>query len=298
MDRDMEKVMMRAPAKINWTLDVIGKRPDGYHEIETVMQAIGLYDYITIKEGIGEGIAIKCTRPDVPTNPSNLAWKAAQLIKQKYKIANGLEIILEKNIPAAAGLAGGSTDGAAVLVGLNRLWGLGLNREELKVLGLSLGADVPFCILGGTALARGLGEILTPLCPVEGIWIVLIKPSFGVSTREVYEALDIASVQRRPNTNAMIRAIANRDIQGIGHTMANVMEEITLCMHPQITVIKSDILHCGAIGCLMSGSGPAVYGIFEDGNRASKGYDALRKKYEQVYMIQTSQQGVGIMEEM
>jgi len=292
----METIQLKARAKINWTLDVVGKRPDGYHDVEMVLQAVELHDRITIRQ-TQKGIKIRTDSPDLPLDRRNLAYRAAELMQEYYGTGRGVEIEIQKKIPIAAGLAGGSTDAAAVLFGLNALWKLGLSLEKLKRLGACLGADVPFCIAGGTALARGIGEILTPLKPPLPIPMVLVKPPFGVSTKEVYGRLKWDTIEDRPDTKKMIESLRHRDLHAIGAAMKNVLEPVTSFLHPQISSIKEEIAGCGAVGCLMSGSGPTVYGIFEAQEQAEAAFLSLKRKYDQVILTRTSGKGIEIVEE-
>jgi 4-diphosphocytidyl-2-C-methyl-D-erythritol kinase len=292
----MKKICLKAPAKINWTLDVIGKRDNGYHDVEMIMQSIGLYDRVMLRE-IRAGIRLRSNSRNIPLGSGNIAWKAAELIRRQYRIGRGVEIYLQKGIPIGAGLAGGSADAAAVLVGLNQMWNLGLDELTLKDLGASLGADIPFCISGGTALARGIGEILEPLPSADGIWMVVVKMPFNVSTRLVYEALKWEDIQNRPSTEKMIKCLTAGDLEGIGTLMCNVLEEVTIRLHPQIQDIKEQLINHGALGSLMSGSGPAVYGIFENRSRAAKAHQVFCNMYQQVFIVQTISKGIEISRE-
>jgi 4-diphosphocytidyl-2-C-methyl-D-erythritol kinase len=292
----MSQIVVRALAKVNWLLNVIGKRTDGYHELEMVMQSIALYDLVFIREK-GDGIKLRCNWPAVPLDNRNTAYKAAALIKKKFALKRGVEITIRKNIPLAAGMAGGSADAAAVLVGLCKMWDLKVEQKDLMNMAASIGSDVPFCILGGTALARGRGDILTALPSAHGIWIVLVTPDFYVSTAQVYDSLDIDQITVKPKLQAMVKSLANDDLIAIGRYMTNVLEEVTLRMHPQVAMIKEDMLNQGALGCSMSGSGPTVFGIFPNMIAAQKGYDVLKRRYSQCFIVQTKAYGTEIMEE-
>lgn len=261
-----EKLVLQARAKINLTLDVLGKRPDGYHQVEMVMQTISLADTITLEKTTGD-ILISCSHPEVPVNVENLAYRAAMLLKQVESYNGGVKIHIDKQIPVAAGLAGGSSNAAAVLVGLNQLWDLGLSREHLMHIGGTLGSDVPFCVLGGTALAKGRGEEITPLKAVPELTLVLVKPPFGVSTASVYGNFRQKKVTNRPDTHAMLRAIEAGDSAAIIRLGANVLESVTLELHPQVAEIKNRLSQAGAQGVVMSGSGPTVFGFVEDENQ-------------------------------
>ncbi len=251
-----------ARAKINLILDVLGKRPDGYHEVEMVMQSIELHDRLEFSPGSG-GISLS-VEGDVPSDESNLAYRAAELIRSHGNIREGVNIRLVKAIPVAAGLGGGSADAAVTLAVLNKIWGTGLSVSELMQLGEQLGSDVPFCLLGGTALARGRGEQLErlPSCPRLGL--VLIKPPFGVSTAAVYRAFTPGSVAKMPDNRAMVKAIREGNITGIVNNLANALEPVTFKMHPEAARIKEKLMKAGALGTLMSGSGPTVFGLTRD----------------------------------
>lgn len=272
----MEQLKIKARAKINLTLDVIGKRPDGYHEVAMVMQTIDLYDMITLTV-IPDGIEVTANHPDIPTGPANLAYKAAEIIKPAG-FFGGVRIHIEKNIPMSAGLAGGSTDAAAVLTGLNRLWGLDKSSADLLELGGRIGSDVPFCILGGTALATGRGEKLTPLPPAPEMWLVLAKPPVDVSTKEVYGRFTREMVDRRPDNGAMVNALLAEDVPGIAGNLVNVLESVTLRLYPEISTLKERLLRAGAQAVLMSGSGPTVFGLVSDREAAQQTAERLRRE--------------------
>jgi len=252
-----------ARAKINLTLDVLGKRPDGYHEVEMVMQSIELHDDLEFYPADRE-ISLTIEGSNLSPGPDNLVCRAAELIRRCGKIRTGVQIRLIKEIPVAAGLGGGSADAAAALKALNELWETGFSLSELMSLGEQLGSDVPFCLMGGTALARGKGERLTqlPVCPRLGL--VLVKPGFSVSTASVYQDYAPGPAVRRPDNRAMIDAIRDSDISGIAENLANVLESVTIKLHPEIEEIKTKLINSGALGVLMSGSGPTVFGLAED----------------------------------
>ena len=294
----MKKLVMKALAKINWALDVVGKRDDGYHNVEMVMQSIDLYDTLVIEEKAGDDIEIICDSSSIPLDSNNIAYKAARLIKETYGIDKGIKIVIYKNIPVAAGLAGGSADAAAVFAGLNRRWNLGLTTRELMSTAARLGSDIPFCILGGTALARGIGDDLMPLPPADGIWMVLVTPDFHVYTPQIYKCLDISEITVRPSIQSMVMNLAKRDLQGIARCMQNVLEQVTLSIYPEIDHIKEDIMNQGALGCCMSGSGPTAYGIFPDKKSAQRGYGVLKERYSQCFVVETKPAGIEIMEEV
>lgn len=262
---------MIAPAKINLSLDVLHKREDGYHELKMIMQTIGLHDVVTL-ETAESGIHVECDCRWVPSGSDNTAYKAAVLISDRYGIKSGLKIQIKKRIPAAAGLAGGSTDAAAVLKGINRMFSLGLDEQELMALGKQVGADVPYCIRGGTMLAEGIGEILTELEPFTDVDIVLIKPKIGVSTAWVFGNLDLNKVIARPDTDMLIKAIGCKDRGAVAINMQNVLESVTIPKYQIVMQAKEKLVELGALGSMMSGSGTSVFGIFADRKTAEKAY--------------------------
>lgn len=271
----MENIIYKkAPAKINLTLDVTGKRPDGYHELRMVMQTIDIYDEISLEAVEDEGIIFTMDKelPDKIPPEKNLVYKAAKLIFEKYKVDGGIKIHLTKNIPAAAGLAGGSSDCAATLEGINELYNLGLTIEELCDLGATLGADVPFCIKKGTQLSEGIGEILTELPSLPPLFALLIKPDISVSTAYVYTHLDLPSLDYHPDTDKMIDRIEKKDGAAVASLLSNVLETVTIPEYPVLNDLKKYLMDNGAIGSLMSGSGPTVFGLFQDEIQATMAY--------------------------
>ena len=291
----MSRVKLRAPGKINWTLDVISRRRDGYHEVEMLMQSISLFDDIIITE-CDEGIKITGNSADMPLDESNLAAKAARLIMDNFGITTGVCIDIKKSIPAQAGLAGGSTKAAAVLVGLNDMWKLGLSIARLAELGTALGADVPFCILGGTAVARGIGEKLTPLPALEGIPLVLVKPSFGVSTKKVYNELVLEKIGLHPDWKKAYDLLAEGNLHLLRYSMGNVLELVTGSLFPEINEIKADLYKAGAAFSMMTGSGSTVFGVFETEADAQQAVNKLKTNYSQVFYVSTHGRGVEITE--
>ncbi len=263
----MSEIIEQAHAKINLTLDVLHRRTDGYHEVEMVMQSLELADTITIKK-IDQGIVFKTYSPGIPTGEDNLAWRAARLMVDTFDHDGGLEIFLEKRIPVAAGLAGGSADAAAVIRGLNRLWKLNESDEHLCELGARLGSDIPFCIIEGTALAKGRGELLTQLAACPRFWVVLVKPPVGVSTAQVYSRYRQDQVLSRPDTLEIIEALREGNRYLIYSNLCNVLESVTFQLVPEVKKIKEELLGAGAVNALMSGSGPTVFGIAADENHA------------------------------
>ncbi|WP_174734812.1 4-(cytidine 5'-diphospho)-2-C-methyl-D-erythritol kinase [Mesobacillus harenae] len=278
------RLLIKAPAKINLSLDVLHKRPDGYHEVEMIMTTIDLADRIELSLNHSNQIIINSHNRFVPDDQRNLAYQAALLLKNRFRVKKGVNITIEKTIPVAAGLAGGSSDAAATLRGLNKLWDLGLSLEELAELGAEIGSDVSFCVYGGTALAKGRGEIITKLPPPPTCWVVLAKPFIGVSTAEVYRRLNINDVHH-PDTNEMINAIKANDFGGVCKNLGNVLEEVTLPLHPEVAQIKDQMSRFGADAVLMSGSGPTVFGLVEHDSRMHRIYNGLRGFCDQVFAV-------------
>ncbi|AOR22580.1 4-(cytidine 5'-diphospho)-2-C-methyl-D-erythritol kinase [Clostridium taeniosporum] len=277
---------IKAYAKINISLDVIGKREDGYHLLKMIMQSIDLYDIVQV-EKIPSGISLKCNKSYVPTDERNIAYKAAELFKETYNIESGIYINIEKNIPVSAGLAGGSTDAAAVLKVMNKIFNINASQQELMNLGLKLGADVPYCICGGTALCEGIGEKVTKLKPFRNKILVVVKPPFGVSTKDVYKAFDLSKVIFHPKTDDLILNIKKNNLDFIANNMKNLLENITLGRYKVISAIKEEINVCGALGSMMSGSGPTVFGFFDDMLKAQRCYEKMKEKYIDVFITRT-----------
>lgn len=282
----MLEMRIKALAKVNLGLDVLRKREDGYHEVQMVMQTIHLYDRIQLRgiedfrtKDFANGDAIKVTTNlfYLPSNENNLVYKAAKLLKEEFHIPGGICINLKKFIPVSAGLAGGSSDAAAVLFGLNRMYHLGLSLQELMARGVKLGADVPYCLMRGTALAEGIGEDLTPLKPVPKCPILLAKPAINVSTKYVYENLKLDSDTVHPDMDALLSAISRQDLKQISANMGNVLESVTIPRYPVIAQIKEEMKRMGALNAMMSGSGPTVFGIFESEQKVKAAYKELKK---------------------
>lgn len=279
----LRNIVMEAPAKVNLTLDVKGKRADGYHELETCMHQIDLLDRVHITEA--SRITVQSNSSSVPDDESNLAYRAARALLEKCGLRTGVRIFIEKNIPVGAGLAGGSTDAAAVLEGVNDLLGLGLDRFELLEIGATLGSDVPFCLQGGTALARGRGEKLTPLPGGPRINMVLIKPPFQLSTARVYAGLDLNSIIERPDNRAFVAAWERSDLKSMAVNMINVLETVSVARFPEIAEIKNCLIRKGALHSVMSGSGPSVIGLFEPGPAAARAAQKVKERYQEVYLV-------------
>lgn len=278
------KLLIKAPAKINLSLDVLYKRPDGYHEVEMVMTTIDLADRIEMSLLDRDLIKIYSHNRFVPDDQRNLAYQAALLLKERFNVKKGVSIAIEKTIPVAAGLAGGSSDAAATLRGLNKLWNLGLSLDELAVLGSEIGSDVSFCVYGGTALATGRGEIIHELPPPPTCWVVLAKPFIGVSTAEVYRRLHLEGI-KHPQTTEMIQAIRNNDFTNVCANVGNVLEGVTLDLHPEVAQIKEQMKRFGADAVLMSGSGPTVFSLVEHDSRMHRIYNGLRGFCDQVFAV-------------
>lgn len=279
------KIYEKAPAKINLMLDVLHKRSDGYHEVEMIMTMVDLADRLEMSALPRDTIIISSQAGYIPLDEKNLAFQAAKLIKERYNVCSGVYIHLDKKIPVAAGLAGGSSDAAATLRGLNRLWELGIPDEELKELGAELGSDVPFCVTGGTALATGRGEVLTPLPSPPQCWVVLAKPPINVSTAEVYGRLRSEQITDHPSAERMRAALAHRSFAEVCRELGNVLERVTLQIHPEVAHLKDTMLRLGADGVLMSGSGPTVFGLVSKESKVPRIYNGLRGFCKEVYAV-------------
>lgn len=274
----MERLELKAYAKVNLGLDVIRKREDGYHELRMIMQTVDLYDTLTLEKTEAEGISMTCNVEGLPCDESNLVYKSAKLMFEEYKLPGGIRMHLEKRIPMAAGMAGGSTDAAAVFNGMNKLYDLNISRERLCELGVKIGADVPYCIVGGTALSEGIGEVLTRLPNVPDCVVLIAKPDFDVSTKYVFENLHANSLTYHPDIDAMTEAIRNGDLPGIIKVMDNVLETVTEAKYTEITSIKNVMKEHGAMRAMMSGSGPTVFGLYEDKKAAEEAAKAIREQ--------------------
>ena len=280
------RAMARSYAKINLTLDVLGKRPDGYHDVEMIMQTVSLYDLVLVDRA-PSGISISTNLRYLPNNEKNIAYKAAVEFFEYTHIDGGCKIMIHKNIPVAAGLAGGSGNAAAVLCALDRLYNTNLSITTLQKIAARLGADVPYCITCKTALATGIGEILTPLPEIPKCTILMVKPPISVSTAAIYEAIDNVAIDTRPNTQAMIDALKTQDINAVANNLSNVMGKVTESMYPIVRGIRNKMLLNGALGAVMSGSGPTVFGIFPDYETAKKSHDSFYYQFREVYVVST-----------
>lgn len=278
-------IFEKAPAKINLLLDVKRKRDDGYHEVEMVMTMIDLADRLAFDELQGDRIVLSSPAGIVPLDEKNLAFQAAKLLKEKYRVPKGVMIRLDKRIPVAAGLAGGSSDAAAALRGLNRLWGLGLPLSELESLGAELGSDVPFCVRGGTAIATGRGEKLQSIQAPPPCWVVLAKPPINVSTSDIYGSLKLDQQIKHPSVADMLSAISSSSFAGVCSALGNVLETVTLAKYPEVRKLKDCMKKLGADGVLMSGSGPTVFGLAAKETKVARIYNGLRGFCKEVYAV-------------
>lgn len=274
-----------AKAKINLTLDILGKRDDGYHEVEMIMQSIDLADIVTLEDA--EDITVETDLAKLADDRTNLAYRAAELLRDTYARGRGAHIRIEKKIPLAAGLAGGSSDAATVLLGLNELWGLGRTMDELTALGARLGSDVPFCMIGGTMLAKGRGEVLTRVPPLGAYPLILVKPPLGVSTAAAYGGYRAENVAVHPTADRMTQAIASGDVGRVYDAMGNVLETVTIPLRPEIAEIKQALVLAGADKAMMSGSGPTVFAFAKTAEDAKRIADIMRQKYS-TYTICTT----------
>lgn len=282
----MDEISLKALAKINLGLDVVRRREDGYHEVRMIMQTIHLYDRLDIAKCQEPGIHITSNLSFLPVNENNLIYKAGKMLMDEFGIASGVTVRLNKRIPVAAGMAGGSTDAAAMLYGMNELFDLKLKRSDLMERGVKIGADVPYCILRGTALAEGIGEQLTALAPMVKCPVLIAKPQISVSTKFVYENLKLDENTLHPDIDRLIRDIENKDLQAIAGHMGNVLESVTIPNYPIIAEIKELMKKSGAVNAMMSGSGPTVFGLFADEKTAQRAYEDMQRSglAKQVYL--------------
>lgn len=274
----MDKLELKALGKINLGLDILGRRENGYHDVRMVMQTVYLYDRVILEKTREPGIRIRVNLPYLPANENNIAYKAAKLLQDEFGIKEGIRIDLEKHIPVAAGMAGGSSNAAAVLFGMNKMYGLGLTEEELKKRGVTLGADVPYCIMRGTVLAEGIGEILTPLPAFPKCYILIAKPPLSASTKTVYEKIDKEGIGSHPDIDGILQGLEKKDLHQIAASMGNVLEQVMLPEYPVLQEIKDVMRAAGALNAMMSGSGPTVFGIFESRGKARAAAARLKKQ--------------------
>ena len=283
----MREIKLKARAKINLGLDVVRKREDGYHEVRMIMQMINLYDKITMRRITESEIRVTTNLPYLPVNEDNLVYRAAKLLMDEFQVTEGVEIELQKYIPVAAGMAGGSSDAAAVMVGINRIFHLGLTKKQLMERGVKIGADVPFCIMRGTALAEGIGEVLTPLPAMPHCSLVIAKPKIHVSTKFVYGNLKANELKEHPDIDGQVQALREGSLEQLVAKMGNVLETVTIPAYPVIDEIKKTMLKNDAMGAMMSGSGPTVFGVFEREERAQEVCRLLKKEgaAKQIYLV-------------
>lgn len=282
----MDEISLKALAKINLGLDVVRRRDDGYHEVRMVMQTINLYDRLVIKKTKEPGITIQTNISFLPVNENNLIYKAGKLLVDEFGIKEGISVKLSKRIPIAAGMAGGSTDAAAMLYGMNRLFKLGLSKEELMERGVNIGADVPYCIMRGTALAEGIGEKLTQLPPMVKCPVLIAKPGISVSTKFVYQNLKLNENTIHPDIDKLVDDIGRKELDSIAADMGNLLETVTIPNYPVISEIKQQMMKSGAVNSMMSGSGPTVFGLFADEKTARKAYIDMKEAglAKQIYL--------------
>ena len=273
----MDKLTLQAMAKINLGLDVVRRREDGYHEVKMVMQTVKLHDRLTFEKRKEDMLRMESSMKELPSDGSNLILRAASLLKEEFGIREGLFVRLEKQIPVAAGMAGGSTDAAATLVAVNRMFGLGLSEDQLRERAVKIGADVPYCIGGGTALSEGIGEILTPLPAAPACFVIVARPPVHVSTKWVYQNLRLEEVKEHPDIDGMVESIREGELSGVIKRLSNVLETVTVPSYPVIAQIKDFLMNNGAAGALMSVSGPTVFALFEDRERAERALEELQQ---------------------
>lgn len=276
----MKTLKKKAYAKVNLALDVLRRREDGYHDVKMIMQNLDIYDELEFTMVPGEeiNISIEANRPDIPTDERNLIYKAIKMMFDEYNLTGNVHVKLIKNIPVEAGMAGGSTDCAAALHGINELFELNLSLDELMKIGVRIGADVPYCVMAKTALSEGIGEILTPVKSLLGCYVLVVKPPVNVSTKMVYTNLKANELERHPDVDGMIEALEAEDLEGVASRMENVLETVTTVLYPEIEVIKKEMKDCGALNSIMSGSGPTVFGVFLSREKADKAAETIRSK--------------------
>lgn len=281
-------ILEKARAKINLTLDVLGTRPDGYHEVLMVMQTLDFCDFVALSPRDDGQIVVRSNASFVPLDERNLAYRAAAALRQQHAgETRGVTIEIDKRIPVAAGLAGGSSDAAATLRGLNVLWNIGLGAVDLAAIGATVGSDVPFCVHGGTALVKGRGEIVEPLDLRPALWVVLAKPPLAVSTHDIYDAYDMNEERPHPSVHDMVEALRGGDAVRIGEVSGNVLENVTAALYPEVSRLKETMYRLGASAVMMSGSGPTLFAVFNREQRARRMYTALRRGLKEVFLCQT-----------
>lgn len=285
----MQALTVEAAAKINLSLDVVGKRPDGYHLLSTIMQSVSLSDRVYIElDRQGNGLIVLSDRPDIPTDDRNTASKAARRFLEATGLSAGVRIFIEKRIPAAAGLAGGSSDAAAVLLGLSKLCGQPLSPGQLLQIAASIGADVPFCLQGGTQLCEGIGEIMTPLDNFDHVPLILVKPDFGIATPWAFSQLSLADLGPRPDTEKLVSGMRRKDLAAMREATANVLETVSIKAHPVLVTLKSQLAELGAGMAMMSGSGPTVFGLFDSAAQRDLAFQAIKDRLPATYQCFTA----------
>lgn len=280
------EIIEKAPAKINLGLDVLYKREDNYHELEMVMSSVDLADHLNFEPLREDQIVIESNKAFLPSDQRNNVYQAAAIIKKRYGIVEGIKITIKKNIPVAAGLGGGSTDCAATLRGLNRLWKLELSMEEMIDIGMHVGTDVPYCLYGTTSFIAGKGEIVNVLKPMSPCWVILVKPQLSVSTRKIFQQVDMTQITH-PNMKELASAILRQDYSDMLYYMGNSLEDVTIPKHPIIQQIKSRMMKFGADIALMSGSGPTVFALCQKQSRAKRIVNGVKGFCDEVYMVRT-----------
>ena len=283
----MESMWINAPAKINIGLDVVGKREDGYHEVKMIMQSIRLFDRLTLTRKKDPGVRLTTNLKFLPTDDNNLIVKSAKMLMKEFNLEGGLNINLEKRIPVAAGMAGGSTDAASTMIAINQMYELGLSNSQLMKRAVKIGADIPYCIMKGTALAEGIGEKLSTIPKLPNCTILIVKPKIHVSTREIYAGLTLDENTVHPDIDLMVEDMKKKDITSLCSHIGNILESVTIPMYPEIAEIKDFMMKNGAKGSLMSGSGPTVFGIYTDKDVAVKAKEAALKQFEKSFAFVT-----------
>ncbi|MGX7030321.1 4-(cytidine 5'-diphospho)-2-C-methyl-D-erythritol kinase [Vagococcus zengguangii] len=283
------EIIEKAPAKINLGLDILGKRPDGYHDLEMIMASVDLADKLIINELPQDKIIVRTNATFLPVDEKNNVYQAVALVKEQFGIKQGLSVEIKKTIPVAAGLGGGSSDAAAVLRGVNKLWRLGLSKQELSDIGFNVGTDVPYCVHGTTAFVAGRGEIVEPLPPMPQCWVVIVKPQFSVSTRKIFADFDMTGIEH-PDIPGLKASILEQDYDKMISLMGNSMERATMQRRPVVREIKEKMMKYGADAALMSGSGPTVFGLCQNYSRAKRVYNAFRGFCKEVHLVRTINQ--------
>ncbi|SEF38699.1 4-diphosphocytidyl-2-C-methyl-D-erythritol kinase [Caloramator fervidus] len=287
----MESISLKCPAKVNLSLDVVGKREDGYHLLRMINQSVSLYDYIKV-EKFKKGIVVTSNKYDIPLDSSNTCYKAAKCILEKFQIDSGVKIHIEKNIPYGAGLGGGSSDAAGVIKAMKELFNLNMSLEDMMNIGVLVGADVPYCIVNRTSLVEGIGEVVTPIEKIEDLYIVIAKPKVNISTKEVYSKLKLDEINKRPDIDKLLNYIKAKNYKMLASNMVNVLETVTLVEYPILNEIKNIMLEFNAEGSIMTGSGSAIIGVFQDKKQAEICYNRLRDYLKDVFLVKTVNEGV------